>query len=113
MVRERVWVAERPFIWNRIDVGGRMTILQLEDGSLLVSSPVRLDAELTAALKNLGPVAHIVVRPWYHARRSPLRVRPQCAITTSRWRCFSLQDAHEYQTHRVAALVPGRGYARI
>jgi hypothetical protein len=40
----------RPFVWNGIDVGGKMGVVKLTDGSLWVHSPVSLDAELTAAL---------------------------------------------------------------
>lgn len=60
-IRENVWVAERPFIWNKIDVGGRMTIIKVADGTLWVHSPVNLDHLLEASLKMLGPVGHIVV----------------------------------------------------
>jgi hypothetical protein len=38
--------AERPFIWNTIDVGGRMAVIKLNDGSLWVHSPVDLDPAL-------------------------------------------------------------------
>jgi hypothetical protein len=60
-IREGVWVAERPFKWNGIDVGGRMTIIRLHDRGLWIHSPVYLDSMLQASLKKLGRVAHIVV----------------------------------------------------
>eukprot|EP00439_Symbiodinium_sp_Y106_P012413 s14_g1.t2 len=34
-----LWVAERPFIWNSIDVGGKMAVVRLPDGGLWVHSP--------------------------------------------------------------------------
>ena len=29
---DNVWGAERPFMWNRIDVGGRSAVIRLSDG---------------------------------------------------------------------------------
>ena len=34
-IRENVWAADRPFIWNTIDVGGRMTVIRVSGASLL------------------------------------------------------------------------------
>ena len=44
-----LWVAERPFVWNNIDVGGKMAVIRLTDGSLWVHSPVSLDEPLRTA----------------------------------------------------------------
>lgn len=63
-----VWLAERPFVWNGIDVGGRCTVLRLSDGSLLVHSPVEPDAALRSALDSLGPVRHVVAPNREHLR---------------------------------------------
>ena len=60
--RDNVWVGDRPFIWNKIDVGGRMTFLKLEDGSLMVFAPLHIDSAMRATLQKLGHVKHIVVR---------------------------------------------------
>lgn len=46
-----VWAAERPFYWNGIDVGGRMVVCRMRDGSLLVHSPVNLTDDLRTALE--------------------------------------------------------------
>ena len=53
-----LWVAERPFVWNGIDVGGKMAVVRLSDGSLWLHSPVELDEKLRRALEELGPVRH-------------------------------------------------------
>jgi len=45
-----LWVAERPFVWNGIDVGGKMAVVRLADGSLWVHSPVNLDDALKVPL---------------------------------------------------------------
>jgi glutaredoxin len=63
-----LWVAERPFIWNSIDVGGKMAVVRLADGSLWVHSPVELDAPLKAALAALGPVKYIMSPNYEHVK---------------------------------------------
>ncbi|CAE7400250.1 unnamed protein product, partial [Symbiodinium necroappetens] len=63
-----LWVAERPFIWNSIDVGGKMAVVRLPDGGLWVHSPVELDEELREALEQLGPVRHIVSPNFEHVK---------------------------------------------
>jgi hypothetical protein len=52
-----LWAAPRPFVWNNIDVGGRMAVVRLADGRLWVHSPVQLDDSLRLMLSSLGPVS--------------------------------------------------------
>lgn len=63
-----LWAAERPFIWNGIDVGGKMAVARLPDGALWVHSPVALDVHLRGALEALGPVRHIVSPNFEHVK---------------------------------------------
>jgi hypothetical protein len=63
-----MWCAERPFIWNGIDVGGRMVVIKLQDGGLWVHSPIELDSALEKCLRELGPVKHIVSPNYEHVR---------------------------------------------
>eukprot|EP00980_Cylindrotheca_fusiformis_P004598 scaffold982_cov139-Cylindrotheca_fusiformis.AAC.11 len=65
-VATNVYTADRPFYWNRIDVGCRMTVIQLEDGNLWVHSPVGLDKDLKDALAKLGNVEYIVSPNYEH-----------------------------------------------
>ena len=97
-LQPNLFVAERPYVWNGIDVGGKMAVVKLSDGSLWVHSPVNLDADLKASLKELGPVKHIVVC-------SESYLLPICPILFLTWRaCMScifavqiLFDYLEYQ----------------
>lgn len=43
-----------------MEIGARMTVVRLHDGSLFIHSPIELTTELKAALDALGPVAHVV-----------------------------------------------------
>ena len=55
-----LWVVERRQRFLGLEVGTRMTVIRLADGSLLLHSPVALDPELCAALDALGPVRFAV-----------------------------------------------------
>lgn len=55
-----LWVAERPLRFLGLPVGARMTVIRLDDGRLLLHSPLPLDAAMRAELDALGPVAYAV-----------------------------------------------------
>lgn len=56
-----LWAVQRPFkVMGLIGIDSRMTVIRLEDGGLLLHSPVRLDPDLRRALDRLGPVRHLV-----------------------------------------------------
>jgi Domain of unknown function (DUF4336) len=55
-----LWVVDRSQRFFGLWVGTRMTVIRLADGSLLLHSPVVLDAELRRALDALGPVRYAV-----------------------------------------------------
>lgn len=64
-----LWVAERPFVWNGIDVGGKMAVVRLADGSLWVHSPVNLDDALKVPLPLPPPSPSPIVHPSVGGRR--------------------------------------------
>jgi hypothetical protein len=55
-----LWVVDRPLGILGIQVGARMTVIRLENGDVLLHSPVTPDAELCDALAEIGPVRHLV-----------------------------------------------------
>lgn len=69
-----VYTACRPFLWNRIDVGCRMTVIELDSSSkdgkpdLFIHSPVMLDAPLMDAIEKLGTVKHVVSPNYEHVK---------------------------------------------
>lgn len=63
---ENLWVAERPQRFYGLEVGARMTVIRLADGSLLVHSPLALDAALRRALDVRGPVRFVVAPNRFH-----------------------------------------------
>jgi len=65
-VASDLWVTERPQRAFGIEVGTRMTVVRLADGSLFVHSPVALDRPTRRALDALGPVHHVVAPNKFH-----------------------------------------------
>jgi Domain of unknown function (DUF4336) len=55
-----LYVATRPLKLVVGQIGTRMTVVRLADGSLFLHSPVRLDADTRRALDALGPVRAVV-----------------------------------------------------
>lgn len=55
-----LWVAQRPLPIAVGDVGARMTVIRFPDRTLLLHSPVALDAELQRALDALGSVRWLI-----------------------------------------------------
>jgi len=70
-----VYVACRPFLWNRIDVGCKMTVVELSTRSnnsskpdLFVHSPVQLDQSLMEGIDKLGTVKHVISPNYEHIK---------------------------------------------
>jgi hypothetical protein len=69
-----VYTACRPFLWNTIDVGCRMTVIELstrtksDKPDLFVHSPVLLDNPLKEALAKLGTVKHVISPNYEHVK---------------------------------------------
>jgi hypothetical protein len=61
-----LWVADRPLEIVVGDIGARMTVIRLADGSLFLHSPVRLDDPTRAALDAIGPVRFVVAPNLVH-----------------------------------------------
>ena len=55
-----LWVVERPQRFYGLEVGTRMTVIRLADGSVLLHSPVTLDQRVCAALDAIGRVRFVV-----------------------------------------------------
>lgn len=72
-VAEGVYTSDRPFLWNNIDVGCRMTVVELSTKTagktdLFIHSPVFLDDSLKASLDRIGHVAHVVSPNYEHVK---------------------------------------------
>jgi len=71
-----VYTADRPFLWNNIDVGCRCTVIELPANgnrppNLFVHSPVALDGPMQKALSELGNVKWVVSPNYEHVKFAP------------------------------------------
>lgn len=65
-VGDRLWAVEAPLKTLGAEVGRRMAIVKLPDGSLLIHSPAPLDDQLRRALDGLGSVRFVVAASNLH-----------------------------------------------
>lgn len=59
-IDEGLWVADDPLRFLGIEVGARMAVVRLNDGGLLVHSPLEAAPALVDEVKALGPITHLV-----------------------------------------------------
>jgi len=67
-VDKDIWVIETKLKFMGADFGNRMTIIQLDDGSLLLHSPIKFSSELYAKIKKLGDVSFIITPNLFHGK---------------------------------------------
>ena len=103
----------------------RMTVIRLEDGTVLVHSPTRCSPETKHALKDLGPVSHIVAPNGMHDLflnewavefpKAPIWIPPRAEKYFSHVpRAEPLPDnAHDAPWERELTYVPIKGMARL
>lgn len=61
-----LWVAGHPQRFLGVEVGTRMTVIQLADGALFLHSPIAPDDDLVEELESLGPVQYLVAPNRFH-----------------------------------------------
>ncbi|MDV5167748.1 DUF4336 domain-containing protein [Photobacterium rosenbergii] len=64
--KDRLWYWDMPFKLNGIPVGTRMTVIRLENGKLLIHSPIQLTTALQLELSQLGAIQAIVTPNMNH-----------------------------------------------
>ena len=61
-----IWIVERTQRFYGLEVGARMTVVRLADGSLLLHSPLELDPELRRELDSIGRIRFAVAPNRFH-----------------------------------------------
>lgn len=64
--KDRLWTRDMPFKLNGIPVGARMTVIRLDNGKLLIHSPIQLTTALQLELSQLGAIQAIVTPNMNH-----------------------------------------------
>ena len=67
-IGDDIWTAFDPSFkfFGLVQIGTRVTVVKLGDGSLLLHSPIRIDDELQAEIDAIGPVSAIVCPNQFH-----------------------------------------------
>ncbi len=65
-VKNQIWIYEYPVRYFGIDLFGRMTVIRLENGDILIHDPCQIEVELKAKIDAIGNVKYIIVPGSYH-----------------------------------------------
>jgi len=65
-ISDDIWTVESSHKILGIDVGGRMTVIRLKSGDLILHSPVTIDNDLKNELNEIGNVKYIVAPNKFH-----------------------------------------------
>jgi hypothetical protein len=61
-----LWVAQQPLKFWGLEVGTRMTVIKLSDDSIVLISPINIDAQIRDRLDTLGTVRYIIAPNLFH-----------------------------------------------
>ncbi len=65
-VDTNIWVAEQNLKYWGLEVGTRMTVIQLENGELVVISPIKVDGKTINQINEIGKLGTIIASNLYH-----------------------------------------------
>lgn len=65
-VKDQIWLLEYPVRYGGMDLFGRMTIIRLANGEVLVHDPCKIDATVKAEIDSIGEVKYIVAPGNFH-----------------------------------------------
>ena len=65
-IKDQIWILEYPVQFAGIDLFGRMTIIKLDNGELIIHDPCKLDELTKSKLDKIGEVKYIIAPGTYH-----------------------------------------------
>ena len=65
-IDRHLWVAEQPLKFLGLEVGTKMTVIKLSNGSLVVISPIEINSEIQQQLDTIGTVRYIIAPNLFH-----------------------------------------------
>jgi hypothetical protein len=65
-VKDQIWIHEYPVRYSGIDLFGRMTLIRLENGDVLVHDPCDINEKVKSEIDAIGAVKYIVAPGSYH-----------------------------------------------
>ena len=65
-IKDQIWIVEYPVRFAGMDLFGRMSIIKLNNGDLLIHDPARIDQVLKQQIDELGEFRYIIAPGSYH-----------------------------------------------
>ncbi|MEJ2308395.1 MAG: DUF4336 domain-containing protein [Gammaproteobacteria bacterium] len=65
-VKDQIWLLEYPVRFGGMDLFGRMTMIRLENGDLLIHDPCKISESVKRQIDEIGVVRYIVAPGNYH-----------------------------------------------
>ena len=84
-VLDQIWLCAYPVRLAGTTFEGRMTVIRLASGQLMLHSPCNITAAIAEEISALGPVAHIVAPGnFHHMHKPPFQVRRRGSVPVSK-----------------------------
>jgi len=65
-IKDQIWILEYPVRFAGIDLFGRMTIIKMDSGELIIHDPCKIDELVKNEIDKIGEVKYIVAPGSYH-----------------------------------------------
>ncbi len=65
-VKDQIWILEYPVRYFGIDLYGRMTIIKLDNGDLIIHDPCKIDGTTKQEIDAIGDVKYIIAPGYFH-----------------------------------------------
>jgi hypothetical protein len=65
-LHENLWCADEPFVTKGLHLGARMTVVRLQNGELILISPLHFSSEAQQKLAQLGEVKYLISPNKFH-----------------------------------------------
>ncbi len=65
-VKDQIWLLEYPVRYSGIDLFGRMTVIRLGNGDILIHDPCEIDEPVKSEIDAIGTVKYIIAPGSYH-----------------------------------------------
>jgi hypothetical protein len=65
-IKDQIWIHEYPVRYAGINLFGRMTIIKLDNGELIIHDPCKIDELIKSEIDKIGEVKYIVAPGSYH-----------------------------------------------
>ncbi len=65
-VPNKIWIIQYPIKYSGVKFNARTTLVKLDDGSILIHSPCRIDDDLKNDILKLGEVSYIIAPGNFH-----------------------------------------------